>query len=136
MYKRQLQYPLNENSSVQNRRNLIDKTPKRTGEELVPTTPFCSYTAWVNDPPGSATMDPSERDHWTSLYEIPTPKNRTDTYHSAPRLLSYYPKILNPWLRSCQILNRYVPLYIQIGSPLANTGRIHTPCLLYTSRCV
>ena len=55
-----LQYPANEKSSVQNRRNLIDKTPKRTGEELVPTTPFCSYSAWVNDPPGLATMDASE----------------------------------------------------------------------------
>ena len=67
------------------------KTPKRTGEELVPTTPFSSYTSWVHDTPGSATMDASERDHWTSLQEIPTPKNRTDKCHSTPHLLTCHP---------------------------------------------
>ena len=72
------------------------------------STPFCSYTSWVNDPPGSAAMDAPERDHWTSLCEIPTPKNRTDTRHSAPHLLTCYPKNPNPWLRSCQIFDRYV----------------------------
>ena len=36
--------------------------------------------------------DASERDHLTSLCEIPTPKNRTDTHHSAPHLLTCFPK--------------------------------------------
>ena len=49
-------------------------TPKRIGEDIVPTTPrLLLNTSWVNYPPSSATKAAPERDYWTSLFKIPTP---------------------------------------------------------------
>ena len=107
-----------------NRRNLIAKTPKRTGEDMVPTTPYLFLYIMGKLPPWLG-------DHgriWTrSLdFSVRDPKTEKSNRHAPQRTSpsNMFPqKIQIPGLYHARSSTDMFPLIM------------HT-CLLYTSRCV
>ena len=130
-----LQYPPNENSAVPNRRNLIDKTPKRTGEELVPTTPWFllfmgTRPPWLGDygPIWTRSLDFSVRDPNSEK------SNRLVPQHTSPSNM-LPPKILNPWLKLCPVSYTHLDVYKrQMDTHTRVLRRATSVCLVEDTR--